>query len=345
MLKSLVLDPNGTGWEARPGREDYVLERKVKSVNPPSRKSLPPFEALRAFDAVARLKGVRRAAQSLGRDHAVISRHIRTLETWTGTALIERTSAGVVLTESGVRYHEQVAMALDLLADATMELIRRGSEHRLHIWCMPGFALHWMSRRVGAFERLDPTVQIEIRPTDRSPDFGSHETDIDIRFVPTYGSPFMLGPKLRHIELARVPIVAVASPDYLAASVPIEKPGDLLRHRLLHEDNFDSWVNWLSAHGIYDDIDLTGPKLWQGHLTLDAALHGRGVALANHLIASDDLASGRLVEIGKGLESFQPYSDGIYLFIARGDRWDAPLIRRYRRWVKDAIAKSLSGKA
>src|SRR3990167_1046072 len=108
MLKSLVLDPNGTGWEARPGREDYVLERKVKSVNPPSRKSLPPFEALRAFDAVARLKGVRRAAQSLGRDHAVISRHLRTLETWTGTALIERTSAGVVLTESGVRYHEQV---------------------------------------------------------------------------------------------------------------------------------------------------------------------------------------------------------------------------------------------
>ncbi|MFH0296428.1 LysR family transcriptional regulator [Bradyrhizobium sp. 31Argb] len=33
------------------------------ALNPPSRKSIPPFEALRAFDAVARLRGVRRAAQ------------------------------------------------------------------------------------------------------------------------------------------------------------------------------------------------------------------------------------------------------------------------------------------
>ena len=339
-----MLDRSKTGWEAPQGREEYVLEYKVRGVNPPPRKSLPPFEALRAFDAVARLRGVRRAAQSLGRDHAVISRHLRTLETWTGTALIERTSSGVVLTEEGARYHQHVAAALDMLADATMDLIRRGSDHRLHIWCMPGFALHWMSRRVGAFERLDPSVQIEIRPTDRSPDFAAHETDIDIRFVPTYGTPFTLGPKLRHVEVARVPIVAVASPEYLAAAQAIEKPGDLVRHRLLHEDNFDRWTNWLAAHGIYEDLDLSGPRLWQGHLTLDAALHGRGIALVNHLVAADDLAAGRLAEIGKGLDSFLPRAEGLYLFIARADRWDAPLIRRYRRWLIDTIAKSLANK-
>ncbi len=322
-----------------------MIERKVKSVNPPSRKSLPPFEALRAFDAVARMHGVRRAAQSLGRDHAVISRHLRTLETWTGTALIERTAAGVVLTEEGQRYHQHVAAALDMIAEATMDLIRRGSEHRLHIWCMPGFALHWMSRRVGAFERLDPSVQIEIRPIDRSPDFATHDTDINIRFVATYGNAPSLEPRLRSIELARVPIVAVASPEYLAKTNPIETPADLVRHRLLHEDNLDPWVNWLAAHGIFEELDLTGPRLWQGHLTLDAALHGRGIALVNHLTAADDLAVGRLVEIGKGLASFQPYLDGVYLFIARADRWDAPLIRRYRRWLIDAIAKSLAGRS
>jgi DNA-binding transcriptional LysR family regulator len=322
-----------------------VLEHRVKGINPPSRNSLPPFEALRAFDAVARLRGVRRAAQSLGRDHAVISRHLRALETWTGTALIERTSSGVVLTEDGARYHERVAVALDLLAEATTDLVHRGSEHRLHIWCMPGFALHWMSRRVGAFERLDPSVQIEIRPTDRSPDFASHETDIDIRFVATYRTPLDLGPKLRSVEIARVPIVAVASPDYLEAAEAITKPADLARHRLLHEDNFDPWSSWLSVHGIYENLDLSGPRLWQGHLTLDAALHGRGIALANYLVAADELAAGRLVEVGKGLESFQPYSEGVYQFIARADRWDAPLIRRYRRWLIDTIAKSLTGKS
>jgi hypothetical protein len=56
------------------------------------------------------------------------------------------------------------------------------------------------------------------------------------------------------------------------------------------------------------------------------------------MVVAGELASGRLVEIGKGNTSFQPYSDGIYYFIARADRWDAPLIRRYRRWLIDAIA-------
>lgn len=91
-----------------------------------SRRALPPFETLRAFDAIARLGGVRKAAQYLSRDHAVISRHLRTIETWTGTKLIRRSAAGSVLTEDGVRYHRDIANALDIIARATVELIQRG---------------------------------------------------------------------------------------------------------------------------------------------------------------------------------------------------------------------------
>ncbi len=135
-----------------------------------------------------------------------------------------------------------------------------------------------------------------------------------------------------------MPIVAVASPAYLASMPPIETPRDLLGQRLLHEEDFDGWAHWLAAHGIYDELDLGGPRLWQGHMTLDAAIHGRGVALSNHMVVAHELASGRLVEIGKGDTSFQPYSDGIYHFITRADRWDSPLIRRYRNWLINAVA-------
>ncbi len=91
-----------------------------------SRRALPPFETLRAFDAIARLGGVRKAAQYLCRDHAVISRHLRAIETWTGAQLIRRTAAGSVLTEDGVRYHRDIANALDIIARATVDLIQRG---------------------------------------------------------------------------------------------------------------------------------------------------------------------------------------------------------------------------
>ena len=123
--------------------DDDRRELASPALTAPSRKSLPPFEALRAFDAVARLGGVRRAAQVLCRDHAVISRHLRTIEAWTGATLIERTAAGVVLTQDGIRYHRQIASAMDIIAHATLDLMRRGDYRRLQIRCIPGFALHW----------------------------------------------------------------------------------------------------------------------------------------------------------------------------------------------------------
>jgi DNA-binding transcriptional LysR family regulator len=107
---------------------DEVLPTRDAATQLLSRRALPPFETLRAFDAIARLGGVRKAAQYLCRDHAVVSRHLRAIEDWTGTKLIQRTAAGSVLTEEGVRYHRDIANALDIIARATVELIERGSQ-------------------------------------------------------------------------------------------------------------------------------------------------------------------------------------------------------------------------
>ncbi len=309
------------------------------SANLPSRKALPPFEALRAFDAVARLGGVRKAAQHLGRDHAVVSRHLRMIEAWTGTTLVERTTTGAVLTQDGARYHAEIAAAIDAIANATLDLMKRSDNHRLHIWCMPGFAFYWLIARLGEFESSYPGLEIELRPSNTSPDFSAHEADVDIRFVAAYGKPFQLQPGLRSIEITRTPIVAVASPEYLAAHPEIRTPRDLLSHQLLHEEDFESWTQWLAAHGVHHDTALTGPRLWQVHLTLDAARHGRGIALTNHMVAAEDLSSGRLVEIGRGNPSFSAETMGIYLFIARADRWEAPSLRSYRRWLLSAVSE------
>jgi LysR family glycine cleavage system transcriptional activator len=318
---------------------DEKREGATASLTPPTRKSLPPFETLRAFDAVARLGGVRKAAQSLCRDHAVVSRHLRAIEAWTGATLIERTSAGVVLTEGGVRYHRQIATALDLIAHATLDLMRHGDYRRLNIRCISGFALHWLSRRLGEFEKAHPELDIELRPTDRTSDLvGTHETDVEIRFIASYATPTVLSEELRSVDIVIVPLVAVANPAYLAESPPIREPRDLLNHKLLHEENFVRWSSWLASHCVHDDVDLTGPRLWAGHLTLDAARYGRGIALTNHLIAADDLMSGALLDVGKGNASFEPQATGTYHLVTRADRWDAPLIRQFRQWLTAAIA-------
>ena len=107
---------------------DDALGDRMSTSQLLSRRALPPFETLRAFDAIARLGGVRKAAQYLRRDHGVVSRHLRAIEDWTGTKLIQRTAAGSVLTEEGMRYHRDIASALEIIARATVDLIRRGSK-------------------------------------------------------------------------------------------------------------------------------------------------------------------------------------------------------------------------
>jgi DNA-binding transcriptional LysR family regulator len=317
---------------------DESLRVRAPGTQLLSRRALPPFETLRAFDAIARLGGVRKAAQYLCRDHAVVSRHLRAIEDWTGTKLIQRTAAGSVLTEDGVRYHRDIASALDIIARATVDLIKRGDNHCLHIRCMPGFALHWLSGHLGDFEKANPGLDVELQPANRSPEFLSADTDIEIRFIGTYRPPLQLPPHLRGVEIARAPIVAVASKAYLSSAPTIREPGDLLAHQLLHEQDSDGWRRWLAAHGVAEEGELPGPRLWQGHLTLEGARFGRGIALTNALIVAEDIAAGRLVDVAQQRPAFVTQT-GIYHFIARADRWQSRVIERFRHWLTATIAK------
>ncbi len=307
----------------------------------PSRKSIPPFEALRAFDAVARLGGVRRAAQALHRDHAVISRHLRAIEDWTGTQLIERTPAGAVLTAEGRRYHRHIEQAIDTIADATIDLIKRNKDHCLNAWCMPGFALHWLVNHLSSFERANPGLDIELRSTHEEPDFSRQEADVDIRHVPMFGPPRQLPPNVRSVEIAAPPIIPVASPEYLSAAPPIDHPRDMLAHQLLHEEDFDNWRIWLAHYDIGGERELSGPRLWDGHMTLAAARRGRGIALTNPLIAADDLVSGRLIEVGRDSAAFAPVRLWAYWFLARADRWNSTAVKRFREWLLDKVAAEM----
>ncbi len=302
---------------------------------------MPPFEALRAFDAIARLGGVRKAARELRRNHAVVSRHLRTLEDWTGTKLVKRTAGGAVLTEEGRKYHRQVALAIDDIANATIDLMKRGDNSCIDIWCMPGLAVQWLIERLPAYEASNPDIAVALRPTEDTPDFDRQEADIDIRFNPTYGTPLHLAGSVRAIELARPPIIAVASPDYLKKSPEIRQASDLLQHQLIHEENYDDWGAWLNAHGVDSDFELTGLRLFNGHLTLDAARRGRGITLSNRYVVSRDLNEGSLVEIGSNGVTFERMDMGAYVFVARSDRWNVRPIRRFREWLVDEMAKEL----
>ena len=65
---------------------------------------LPGLKSLQVFDVVGRHLNIRRAAEELGLDHSVVSRHLRALQDELGLRLVETSRAGVTLTAAGRDY-------------------------------------------------------------------------------------------------------------------------------------------------------------------------------------------------------------------------------------------------
>jgi hypothetical protein len=83
------------------------------------RPNLPPLNAIKAFEAAARLGSFTRAAEELKVTHGAVSRQIRVLEDWLGARLFLRTSRNAVPTRAGADLLAEASPALDRLANAS----------------------------------------------------------------------------------------------------------------------------------------------------------------------------------------------------------------------------------
>lgn len=298
----------------------------------------PPLAALRAFEAVGRLQGIRRAAKELDVHHAVVSRHIRSLETWVGAGLVTRTGSGYTLTERGAAYHEQIGSALTIIAAATDGFLQPDRDLTLSIECVPGFASLWLSDHLGDFIGGNADIGVDFRPSDHMPDLRTNMVDTDIRYIREWDDAATFK-GVRRFDVIRPAIFPVASPACIERLGPIRSAADLLAAPLLHEDNDTEWRHWLLAHGLEVPERLPGSRLWHAHLTLAAARQGQGVGLANRWLLRDDLEAGRLVAITSEGEPFRTVHLGAYAILAREDRWNAPAVQRFRRWLQAAVLR------
>ncbi len=309
-------------------------EPDVMSGKPVPKNSLPSMAQLRAFEAVARLHGIRRAADSLRLDHGVVSRHVRSLEEWSGVQLIRSASGVTTLTDEGSRYYRRISAALAEISESTRELITRGQDRRLRISCVPGLASQWLTSRLIAFQKINPDLELELHPVDQCPDLSRYEADVDIRYSPGEKSASSrVSGAVRRIEIARPAVMAVASRALAASLHSVKRPADLLNVPFLHEESEQQWQDWLLQQGVKPAGRLRGIYLWHAHLTVEAARRGQGVALANALLVGDDLATGRLVRLPEGDPSARQVTLGAYTFAARADRWQSSGIARFRRWI------------
>lgn len=292
-------------------------------------RSLPPLTALRAFEAASRLASFARAARELHVTPAAVSHQIRGLEKYLGVTLFRRTGRRLVLTEQGQVAAEQFREGFELLARG-VDLLR-GDAHRgsLTVSVTPAFATRWLVSRLGRFTRRFPGIGLRIKASSQPVDFDQDEVDVAVRI----GRGAVAGALA--VPLFGESVAPLASPAFVRQH-RVRRPADLARVALLHDQSLrrtgrpPGWSEWFRAAGVTAVDDGGGLHFDDGHLVLQAAAGGRGVALGRLAYALDDLAAKRLrMPFGPVLDMRLNY----YLLLPEA-RAAEPAIEAFRAWCE-----------
>ncbi len=248
----------------------------------------PSIDALRAFEAAARLGTFERAADELAVTASAVSKRIANLEELLGTPLLLRGPKALSLSAAGKEYLEQVRAALGLLA--AVPLHRRAAQRmqRLRVRATPTFARQILVPQLEAFTTAHPQVELEVVLSIPFLDSGqASAADVEVRT----GDALTLPEHAEH--LMHDVVMPMAAPALLQRHAPLRTPADLQALPLLRTP-LEPWAPWFQAAGLAWPEPSQGPKLVDLGLTLEAAVSGQGVALARPSLARHWLAAGSL---------------------------------------------------
>jgi LysR family glycine cleavage system transcriptional activator len=298
-------------------------------------RHLPPLNALRFFEAVARHRSFIRAAEELHVTPAAVSQQIKLLEDHLGVTLFKRGKT-LVLNESASDALHHLSEAFDQI-ERTMLRVSSGSiSGPLVISAPPAFSARWLIPRLGDFYTRYPDVEINLHASRRVVDFSMEEVDVAIRF----GNAQQ--PGLSAETLMPEMIVPVAVPEI---ATKIKKPADLARANLIEDDwhitrsTIPDWKTWLAALGVAE-TPLHIRRFGDSELAIQAALNGLGITLIWHSLVMDDLAAGRL----KQVVNLSIPTDFTFQLVMPRNKQMVSKVAAFRDWLFEQVANRPKGK-
>lgn len=248
--------------------------------------TLPPLNALKAFEVIAQSGGVRAASEILHVSQSSISRHLSILEDHLQLKLFHRVGRGLILSDAGKDYLLQIGPALETIGSATVAIKRKTQRSTVTLSAPPTLTANWLLPRLPEFLADNPDIDLRL-VNAMTLNLTDHDIDcaIEYRFQPAHA--------LSSVLLLKDEIVPVISPDHFNATA-IHSLNDLKGITLIEtERRLLSWQSVLQGVGWFEKQSFLTVN-YSVH-ALEAARLGLGVALANRHNASGLIASGALV--------------------------------------------------
>ena len=290
-----------------------------------------PLNALRAFEATARLRSMSAAASELGVTHGAVSRHIRMLESQYGLALLRRLAKSVEPTPAGAQLAAKLGEAFEMMHLGVSQL----APGPLTLSCSATIMMYWLIPRLGTFKRANPEVEIRLNVNYGEVDFVRDEISVAIR-----NSMFRSPEEVVIKALTPEEIGPICHPDYVARA-GLRTPDDLAgAHILSTATRPAAWQEWAAAIG-RADISLEAHENYDHfYLVIQAAACGLGVAVAPRLLVENEIRSGHLA----APFGFAEGPHMLNLWIAPHLR-QRPEVRKVAEWIQSEMALSAQGGA
>ena len=243
-------------------------------------KHWPPLNALRGFEAAARLGSFHKAAEELHLTQSAISQQIRSLESYLEQPLFFRQGRSVALTDAGFDLLSTTQALLQQLAVGIRRLEQYRKPNQLVVNTTPAFARHWLLPHLVEFHRLHPQIDLWLFTSDEVPDMATQTIDVAVRDDLTAQA------ECSYRVLLEDRLLPVAHPSVM--SLPAEQ------RTTLHGEREMDWSHWQVQGGANVGQHSQGLNFSDPGLLLDAASQGLGIALTSELLSSAAREQGTL---------------------------------------------------
>ena len=292
---------------------------------------LPPLNALKAFDSVARHESVSHAANELCVTPGAITKQIQHLESFLGVPLFIRRHRQIILNEQGKIFQRAVSKALLEIQTATNSIKGSAQNSTLKIRSYTTFSIRWLIPHAPKFLSANPEISLELTTSLDPVDFARDNIDCAIRL----GSGDW--PNATSTKLIDNVIVPVCSPQYLKGK-KMKTPKDLLACNLLHiKRRPNDWNLWFSGIGLSVDLIPQGMMCENSEIAYSAAKEGLGIAMAQYFLVRDDIESGKLV---RPVMQSHDCGDNTYYLVMPSNAQQNIHSRKFKEWILSEIEGS-----
>ena len=255
-------------------------------------RDLPPLNALRAFEATARLGSVSQAAEQLNVTHGAVSRQLKVLEEHLGVSLFVKEGRGLKLTDAGIRLRDTSSEAFDRLRNLCAELTKGQVDAPFVLGCSGSLLARWFIPRLGRLNADLPDLRLHLSAGEG--DLDPRRPGLDALLV--FAEPPWPA-DMQVYELASERIGPVVSPRYARYEQLRQAPANALAGEpLLHTTSRpQAWPSWAQQNAIEPKELKYGQGFEHLYYMLEAAVAGLGVAIAPEPLVAQDLQAGRLV--------------------------------------------------